>query len=56
MRAPALGVSRYKQLMSVDKKAEGGELRFVLIAAPGQAVVRAVPDADVSAVLAQFSE
>ena len=56
VRAPALGVDRYQQLMSVDKKAEGGETRFVLIAAPGKAVLRGVPDADVSAVLRQFSE
>ena len=56
VRAPALGVDRYLQLMSVDKKAEGGETRFVLIAAPGKAVLRGVPDADVAAVLRQFSE
>jgi 3-dehydroquinate synthase len=28
----------------VDKKAEGGELRFVVIESPGRAGVRAVPD------------
>ena len=56
VRAPALGLQRYQQLMSVDKKAEGGETRFVLIAAPGKAVLRGVPDADVLAVLRQFSE
>ena len=37
VRAPALGVDRYQQLMSLDKKAEAGETRFVLIAAPGKA-------------------
>ncbi len=51
VRAPALGVQRYQQLMSVDKKAEGGETRFVLIEAPGKAVLRGVPDADVATVL-----
>jgi 3-dehydroquinate synthase len=56
VRAPALGVDRYQQLMSVDKKAEGGETRFVLIAAPGKAVLRGVPDADVAAVIRLFSE
>jgi 3-dehydroquinate synthase len=56
IRAPALGVDRYQQLMSVDKKAEGGETRFVLIAAPGKAVLRGVPDASVAAVIRQFSE
>jgi 3-dehydroquinate synthase len=52
--APALGVDRYQQLMSVDKKAERGETRFVLITAPGKAVLRGVPDADVAAVLRAF--
>ncbi len=56
VRAPALGIQRYQQLMSVDKKAEGGETRFVLIAAPGKAVLRGVPDADVATVIRQFSE
>jgi 3-dehydroquinate synthase len=56
IRAPALGVDHYQQLMSVDKKAEDGETRFVLIAAPGKAVLRGVPDADVAAVIRQFSE
>ena len=35
---------RYLQLMRVDKKAEGGEIRFVVIDGPGRAVVRAAPD------------
>ena len=56
VRAPALGVDRYQQLMSVDKKAEGGETRFVLITAPGKAVLRGVPDVYVAAVIRQFSE
>ncbi|MNR63199.1 3-dehydroquinate synthase [compost metagenome] len=34
----------YLQHMRVDKKAEGGEIRFVLIAEPGKAVVRSAPD------------
>ena len=55
-RAPALGVDRYQQLMSLDKKAEAGETRFVLIAAPGKAVLRGVPDTDVAAVIRLFSE
>lgn len=44
-RAPALGVERYLELMRADKKAEGGEIRFVVIEAPGRAAVRAAPDA-----------
>ena len=42
---PKLGVERYLQLMRVDKKAESGALRFVLIEALGQAGLHAVPDA-----------
>ena len=34
----------YLQHMRVDKKAEGGEIRFVLIAEPGKAMVRSAPD------------
>jgi 3-dehydroquinate synthase len=34
----------YMALMRVDKKAEGGEIRFVLIDAPGRAAVRPAPD------------
>ena len=36
---------RYLQLMGVDKKAEAGEIRFVLIDRPGSAVVRSAPQA-----------
>ena len=42
---------RYLELMRVDKKAEAGELRFVLINGPGQAVVRSAPDALVREVI-----
>ncbi len=35
---------RYLELMRVDKKAEGGEIRFVVIETPGRAAVRAAPD------------
>ncbi|MCC9598600.1 MULTISPECIES: 3-dehydroquinate synthase [unclassified Rubrivivax] len=45
VRGPRLGIERYLELMRVDKKAEGGEIRFVLIEAPGRAVVCAAPDA-----------
>jgi 3-dehydroquinate synthase len=41
---PALGADRYLALMRVDKKAEAGEIRFVLIDALGHAVIRPVPD------------
>jgi len=42
---------RYLQLMRVDKKAEGGEIRFVVIDGPGRAAVRAAPDAMVRSVI-----
>ena len=52
-RAPALGLERYRQLMRVDKKAESGETRFVLIEAPGRAGLHRVPDELVADVLAR---
>jgi len=55
MRGPALGAERYLELMRVDKKSQGGEIRFVLLDAPGRAVVRAAPDALVREVLAAHS-
>jgi len=36
---------RYLELMQVDKKAEGGAIRFVLIDGPGRACVRGAPEA-----------
>jgi 3-dehydroquinate synthase len=44
---------RYLELMRVDKKAEGGEIRFVVIDGPGRAAVRAAPDALVREVIDQ---
>ncbi|WP_404301789.1 3-dehydroquinate synthase [Alicycliphilus denitrificans] len=56
-RAPVLdaqdNAGRYLELMRVDKKAEAGEIRFVLIDGPGQAVMRAAPDALVRGVIDQ---
>ncbi len=48
---PALGADRYLELMQVDKKAEGGEIRFVVIDKPGSAAVRAAPEAMVREVI-----
>jgi 3-dehydroquinate synthase len=48
---PRLGVERYLALMRVDKKAEAGEIRFVVIEAPGRAALRTAPDARVAEVL-----
>ncbi len=49
---PQRNAQRYLDLMRVDKKAEAGEIRFVLIDGPGKAVLRAVPDAVVAQVIA----
>lgn len=55
VKAPVLSVTdnagRYLELMRIDKKSEAGEIRFVLIDGPGQAVVRAAPDALVREVI-----
>jgi 3-dehydroquinate synthase len=42
---------RYLELMRVDKKAEGGEIRFVVIDGPGRAAVRGATDAMVRGVI-----
>ena len=41
---PKLGADNYLHHMRVDKKAQAGEIRFVLIDPPGRAVVRGAPD------------
>ena len=51
VRAPALGVSRYLELMGRDKKAEAGQIRFVVLPRWGQAVVRPAPDDTVTRVI-----
>jgi 3-dehydroquinate synthase len=59
--APALAPSaqasaeRYLELMRVDKKAEAGEIKFILINQPGQCVVQTAPDALVREVIALCS-
>jgi 3-dehydroquinate synthase len=42
---------RYMALMQVDKKAEAGEIKFVVIDGPGRAAVRGAPEALVRAVI-----
>jgi 3-dehydroquinate synthase len=54
-QAPALGADRFIDLMRVDKKAEAGEIKFVLIDAPGRAIVRGAPDALVREVIERCS-
>jgi 3-dehydroquinate synthase len=53
--APALGAERYLALMRHDKKAEAGEIRFVVLESIGRAAVRPAPDALVKAVIEQHS-
>jgi 3-dehydroquinate synthase len=48
---PDLGAEVYLHHMRVDKKAEAGDIRFVLIDPPGSAVVRGAPDALVAEVI-----
>jgi len=53
VRAPALGVERYLQLMGLDKKVEGGRLRLILLKRIGEAYVTAdFPDSELRTVLA----
>ncbi|HET9821769.1 MAG TPA: 3-dehydroquinate synthase [Burkholderiaceae bacterium] len=50
--APDLGAERWIALMRGDKKAEGGEMRFVLIESPGHAAMRGAALAAVHETLA----
>jgi shikimate kinase/3-dehydroquinate synthase len=49
--APDLGAEKYLDLMGLDKKVEGGKLRFVLLKAIGNAVVSEAPSAPLLATL-----
>jgi 3-dehydroquinate synthase len=51
VKAPAWSVQRYLDLMRVDKKAEAGQTRFIVIDALGRAVLREAPDDLVGAAL-----
>jgi 3-dehydroquinate synthase len=56
VRGPALGVKRYTELMRLDKKSEGGKMRFVVLDAPGSASLRAVSPDLVALVLESHTE
>ena len=47
VKAPVIdakdNVARYLELMQVDKKTEGGQIKFVLIDGPGKAIVKSAP-------------
>ena len=47
VQAPYMPDAQWLELMRVDKKAEAGAIRFVLIDTPGRAVLRSAPDAAV---------
>lgn len=50
--APDLGMERWLELMQVDKKNEGGQIRFILLKPLGTAVITTVPDDALRATLA----
>ncbi|NKJ46566.1 3-dehydroquinate synthase [Burkholderia sp. SG-MS1] len=51
-KAPALGERRYVELMQVDKKAEAGAIKFILLKRFGETLITQAPDAEVHATLA----
>jgi len=56
VRGPAsLAPERYLELMRVDKKAQGGDIRFVLLDGEGHATVRSAPEALVVEVIAALT-
>ena len=56
VRGPAsLAPQRYIELMRVDKKAHGGDIRFVLLDGEGHATVRTAPEAVVVDVIAALT-
>jgi len=55
IRGPRLGAARYLELMRIDKKSESGQIRFVLIDAPGRASMHRADDALVAQVIADHT-
>ncbi|MDL2336418.1 MAG: 3-dehydroquinate synthase [Pseudomonadota bacterium] len=51
VRGPRLGAARYLELMRIDKKSESGQIRFVLLDAPGKASLHRADDALVAEVI-----
>lgn len=47
VRAPDLGPEKYLNLMELDKKVEGGKMRFILLKRIGEAVVRSDVPAEI---------
>lgn len=48
---PKFGSARYMELMQVDKKTEGGQIRYVVLEKIGKAKIQSVPDTQVIATL-----
>lgn len=44
---PKFGTQRYMELMQVDKKTEGGQIRYVVLEKIGKAQIKSAPDAQV---------
>jgi 3-dehydroquinate synthase len=55
LRCPPLGADRYLELMRLDKKSEGGDLRFVVLEALGRARLERVPERLVADVIESHS-
>ena len=53
VQAPRMPAQRWLELMRLDKKAQAGETRFVVLTAPGQAALRQAPDELVLRVIEQ---
>lgn len=51
--APNLGTNRWIELMQIDKKSEGGKIKFVLLPRIGEAIVRTVPSEDLGLALSK---
>lgn len=51
VRAPDLGAGRYLELMQVDKKAEAGAIKFILLDRIGASSITSAPDEAVRATL-----
>ena len=55
VQAPALPLERWFELMAVDKKAEAGAIRYVLLDAPGSACMQSAPRERVEAAIRQHA-
>jgi 3-dehydroquinate synthase len=55
VQAPAMPTDQWFELMSVDKKATDGDIRYVLLEGEGQAVVQAAPRSTVEALILRHS-